>query len=78
VAERDMQRDGGDGDVAVNYEIRANGKLLGRVEAPNIFAAAVIAAQEFFKKPAAWRKTGDGQSGTFHADGKPFQVLEIS
>lgn len=62
----------------MNYEIWANGKLLGRIEAQNIFAAAVIAAQEFFKKPAAWRKNGDGQSGTFHADGRPFQVREIS
>jgi hypothetical protein len=66
VAERELQRDGGDGDVEVNYEIRANGKLLGRIEAPNIFAAAVIAAQEYFKKPAAFRESGSSsKSGMF-------------
>jgi hypothetical protein len=53
------------------FEIRREtslGKLVGRIEADNVFQAAIIAAQTYFKKPAAFRISGwGGASGTFQA-----------
>lgn len=53
------------------FEIRrasAEGELLGHIEALNTFEAAIIAAQEFFSRPAAFREPGSaGAAGVFRA-----------
>jgi hypothetical protein len=53
------------------FEIRKEnslGHLVGKAEASNVFAAACMAAQAFYGKPAAFRISGwGGKSGTFQA-----------
>jgi hypothetical protein len=53
------------------FEIRRDtslGALVGRVKASHVFEAAVIAAQTYFKRPAAFRISGwGGAGGTFQA-----------
>jgi hypothetical protein len=56
------------------FEIRKEtslGRLVGKVEASDVFAAAVMAAQAFYGKPAAFRISGwGGKGGTFQAADK--------